>query len=155
MNEKEMNENLILLDEYRNNLEVVKAIKKKLLDDLESNPEYIECCKVITELNAQIDEMAKYIKTQSVIHYGLCLLDDLNASKSLFSGNVKIQDKTIAEILDRNLAYEWAEANAPQMLILDKNTLLKHAIAVKKTLPLIFVKITEKSVATIASEIKF
>jgi hypothetical protein len=155
MNENEMKENLILLDEYRKNLEVAKAIKKKFLDELDANPEYIECCKAITGLNEMVDTLTDGIKSNAVVIYSQSLKTDPETSKSLFDGNVKIQNKTIAEILDETIAFEWAKINAPQMLILDKNTLLKHAIAVKKTLPLIFVKITEKSVATIASEIKF
>jgi len=155
MEENELKQNLILLDNYRKNLEAIKQHKKELLDELEGNPEYQECRRVIDSLNETVETLEKEIKSNAVVLYSQSLSIDPETSKSLFDGNVKIQNKTIAEILDETIAFEWAKINAPQMLILDKNTLLKHAIAVKKTLPLIFVKITEKPVATIASEIKF
>lgn len=155
MDEKELKENLILLDEYRKNLEVAKQIKKKFMDELESNPEYSECCKTIAGINDKMETLEKDIKSNAVVIYSQGLKTDPATSKSLFGGNVKIQNKTVAEILDETVAFEWAKICAPQILILDKSTLLKHAIAVKNTLPLAFVKITEKPVATIASEIKF
>ena len=155
MEENELKQNLILLDQYRKNLEVAKQIKKKFLDDLEANPEYQECCKVIASLNETTEKLTNDIKIGSAAYYSQNLKADPKFGKSLLNGNIKIQDKTTAKIIDENLAFEWAEKDAPHMLILDEKTLLKHAIAVKDTLPLAFVEIKEEPVATIASEIKF
>lgn len=155
MEENVLKENLILLDEYRKNLEVAKQIKKKFLDELEANPEYQESCKVIASLNETIETLTDDIKIGSTAYYSHNLVVNPKFGKSLLNGNVKIQDKTTAKIIDENLAFEWAKKDAPHMLILDEKTLLKHAIAVKDTLPLTFVQIKEEPVATIASEIKF
>jgi hypothetical protein len=155
MEENELKQNLVLLDQYRKNIEVAKQIKKKFMDELESNPEYQECCKVISSLNETIEKLTSEIKTGSTSYYANNKVVNPNFGKSLLSGNIKIQDKTTAKVIDENLAFEWAKKDAPHMLILDEKTLLKHAIAVKDTLPLAFVKITEEPVATIASEIKF
>jgi len=102
-----------------------------------------------------MEKLTNDIKIGSAAYYSHNLVVNPKFGKSLLNGNIKIQDKTTAEISDMIRAFLWAKENATNMLILDEKTLLKHAIAVKDTLPLAFVKITEEPIATIASEIKF
>jgi len=156
MDEKDKIESdLLLLDEYRKNIEIAKQIKKNFEEELNSNPKYSECCKMISDLGKEVDLVTERIKIRSVEVYLKLLLSDPCPDKSMICGNVKIQEKTRAEIIDKNAAYDWAVHNAQKMLVLDEKEVLKHAIAVSKTLPLPFVKIKEEFVATIASEIKF
>jgi len=152
MSKKEILDNLLVkLEINRVIFETAKQIKQKFIAELEQNPEYAKIILQINDISTVMDGLVKGIKEIAVDVYK----ENPEAGKSLSNGNVKIQDKTTAKIIDENLAFEWAKKDAQHMLILDEKTLLKHAIAVKDTLPLAFVKITEEPVATIASEIKF
>jgi len=152
MSKKEILDSLLVkLEINRVVFETAKQTKQKFISELEQNFEYAKTILQLKDISTATDDLTKLIKELSVEIYK----ENTEAGKSLSNGNVKIQDKTTAKIIDENLAFEWAKKDAPHMLILDEKTLLKHAIAVKDTLPLVFVEIKEEPVATIASEIKF
>ena len=135
----------------REELEEQKYIKKMLEDQLAENPHYAAALEKIGELLEEMNDLTEEVKTKAVELYNL----NPEAGKKLAGGNVTIKESTNAQIIDAKLALEWAEKNAPAMLILDTKALLKHAKAVSDTLPLDFVEITKELTAAIASDIKF
>lgn len=149
-----LHESLLLLQFLRFALESNKTIKAQKLAEMEAkladDPEYTHAVDQIKRTLEEIEKRETEIKKSAVEIYNA----NPDAGKKLAGGNVSIIDKVSAEIIDKNLAYEWVVREAPNMIILDEAALLKHAKAVKDTLPLVFVEIKTEPKAQIASEIK-
>ncbi len=146
---------LAMLKVARQAYEDQREIQKRVFDEfdkaLNENQEY----KLATE-NALInknavDELESSIKEISVALYKA----NPDGGKHLAGGNVTIKEMTNAEITDLEAAREWANKEAPAMIILDEKAVIKHAKAVKNTVPLKFVKITVEPEAQISSKLEF
>jgi len=142
---------LAMLKNLREELESYKLQKKSFIDELEANPHYINAINSINELNQAIDERTEEAKKLAVEQYKA----NPEAGKKLANGNVTIRETESAEIIDIKAAFDWVSSNAPSMMIVDSKALLKHAKAVKDTIPLSFVEISKEPTATISSDIKF
>ena len=151
---KDLNHLLLSLKVSRMNLESGKNLKELILAEVEAklqaDPAYLEAVEQINRSTEEIQKTEDLIKSTAVELYNA----NKEAGKKLAGGNVSIIDKVNATIIDMNLAYEWAVKEAPKMIILDETAILKHAKAVKDTIPLDFVAITTETKAQIASEIK-
>ena len=151
---KDLNDLLVRLQVFRMNLDAGKNIKAEKLAELEAklqaDPAYVEAVELIKTSTEEIQKTEELIKSTAVELYNA----NPDAGKKLAGGNVSIVEKVNAKMIDQEAAYEWAAKNAPQMLLLDTTTILKHAIAVKATIPLDFVSITTEPKAQISSEIK-
>ena len=151
---KDLNHLLVTLQISRMNLEAGKSIAAQKLAELNAklsaDPTYLEAVELINKSTEEIRKSEDLIKSTAVELYNA----NKEAGKKLAGGNVSIVDKVNATIIDMKWAYEWAVKEAPKMIILDESAILKHAKAVKDTLPLDFVEITTETKAQIASEIK-
>lgn len=151
---EKLHEYLLLLQFLRFALESNKTIKAQKLAEMEAklaaDPEYTHAVDQIKITQEEIEKREAEIKDSALEIYNA----NPDAGKKLAGGNVSIIEKVNVKIFDQKAAYEWAVKDAPQMLILDTAEILKHAKAVKDTIPLNFVAITTETKAQIASEIK-
>lgn len=146
----ELTEMLVSLQAARGLLEIGKTDKALKLAELEADPEYIAALAVMKEATEKITAIETDIKNLAVQLYQA----SPDTGKKLAGGNVLIVEKVSAEIISLEEAREWAIKEAPNMIILDEPAIIKHAKAVKDTLPLPFVEIKTEPKAQIASEIK-
>jgi uncharacterized NAD-dependent epimerase/dehydratase family protein len=147
---KDLNHLLVTLQVSRMNLDAGKNLKAELERELQADPAYLEAVELVNVSIEEITKTEELIKSTAVELYNA----NKEAGKKLAGGNVSIIDKVTASITDQQAAYDWAVKEAPKMIILDESAILKHAKAVKDTIPLDFVAITTEPKAQISSEIK-